>query len=177
MGFRPQTTGETSLAERSEVRRLIKLVTEVCFPGRPRILIYGSYLTVKCFELTAASGRYEIWTFQLPAKGLFSHFLVLGFCLWDKQNSVKENLPISSDIYTFSNLKASFIMLYLNWYPAAVALDWDLLNITFSKETYDHLNFAIRVHVWINSTQWTYCSGVLLVGTITTCFVGNEYAL
>ena len=105
-------------------------------------MIYGSCLTVKCFELTAASGRYEIWTFQLPEKGLFSHFLVLGFCLWDKQNSVKENLPISSDIYTFSNLKASFIMLYLNWYPAAVALDWDLLNITFSKETYDHLNFA-----------------------------------
>ena len=97
---------------------------------------------MECFELTAASGRYQIWTVQLPARGLFSHFLVLGFCHWDKQNSVKKNLPISSDIYTFNNLKASFIIFHLDWYPAAVALDWDLLNITFSKEPYDHLNFA-----------------------------------
>ena len=37
------------------------LVTEVCFPERPRILIYASCLAVNCFELTAASLRCQIW--------------------------------------------------------------------------------------------------------------------
>ena len=44
------------------------LVIEVCFPERPRILIYDSclLLTGKCFELTAASKRHQIWLFHLP---------------------------------------------------------------------------------------------------------------
>ena len=43
------------------------LVTEVCFPGRQRILIYDScvLLTGKCFELTAASKGHQIWMFHL----------------------------------------------------------------------------------------------------------------
>ena len=44
------------------------LVTEVRFPGRPRILIYGWFLLLigKCFVLTTASERYQIWKFHLP---------------------------------------------------------------------------------------------------------------
>ena len=44
------------------------LVTEVRFRGRPRILIYGWLLLLigKCFVLTTASERHQIWKFHLP---------------------------------------------------------------------------------------------------------------
>ena len=56
---------------------------------------------------------------------------------------------MSSDIYPYSNLKASFIIFHANWNAAAVVLDCDLL--TFSKETYDHFyNFS---HDWSMGKQ------------------------
>ena len=47
---------------------------------------------------------------------------------------------MSSDIYPFSNLKASFIIFYVNWNMVTVALDCDLLT-TF-QNVQSLLNFA-----------------------------------
>ena len=90
-------------------------------------------LIVECFELTAASDLDDVkFGSSLPVF-FCCYRLVLAltrraFCHWDKQNSFKENLPMSSDIYPFSNLKASFIIFYVNWNIATVALDCDLLT-------------------------------------------------
>ena len=75
-----------------------------------------------------------------------------------QQNSFSENLSISSDVYPFSNLQASFIIFCVKWNAAVAALDCDLL--TSSKETYDHsYNFSHDSSMDnINSTQWKYCS-------------------
>ena len=98
-------------------------------------------LAVECFELTSAYDWNQIWNFQLPVPFCcYRLVLVLNrrgeFCHSDEQSSFQENLPISSDVRPFSNLKASLIIFYVNWNEAAVALDRDFL--TFSKETYNH---------------------------------------
>ena len=102
-------------------------------PPPPGRLNKGFTVTVEFFELTAASDLDDVkFGSSLPVF-FCCYRLVLAltrraFCHWDKQNSFKENLPMSSDIYPFSNLKASFIIFYVNWNIAIVALDCDLLT-------------------------------------------------
>ena len=50
---------------------------------------------------------------------------------------------MSSDIYPFSNLKASFIIFYVNWNIATVALDCDLLN--FAHDSSMDKQHAVKV--------------------------------